>query len=192
MIGRLAGQKGMDLVAQMIGPWLESSNAQWVILGSGEPEYHQLVSQLAAANPQKIAAQLDFDDRRAHQIEAGADIFLMPSRYEPCGLNQLYSLRYGTVPVVHATGGLADTIMDATPDTLTAGTATGFQFHEYSARALRDVLQKACDTFLNEGATWNRIVTAGMCQDWSWDRSARQYLELYRQTVARLKQTICA
>ena len=113
MIGRLADQKGFDLVAKLIPQWAPNSTVQWVILGTGEPHYHQLFSDLAKQYPDKMAVRLGFSDELAHRIEAGADIFLMPSRYEPCGLNQLYSLKYGTVPVVHATGGLADTITNA-------------------------------------------------------------------------------
>ena len=128
MIGRLADQKGFDLVAKLIPQWAPTSNVQWVILGTGEPHYHQLFTELAQKYPDKVAVRLGFSNELAHRIEAGADIFLMPSRYEPCGLNQLYSLKYGTVPVVHATGGLADTITNLTDATLAAGTANGFSF----------------------------------------------------------------
>ena len=116
---------------------------------------------------------LEFSDPLAHRIEAGADIFLMPSRYEPCGLNQLYSLKYGTVPVVRATGGLADTVTDTTDETLAAGTATGFSFREYSGLALSETLDRACKAFANQ-AVWNRLIATGMRQDWSWASSARQ------------------
>ena len=132
MIGRLADQKGFDLVAQLIPQWAASSPAQWVILGTGEPHYHELFAELAEQHPDKVAVRLGFSNELAHRIEAGADIFLMPSRYEPCGLNQLYSLKYGTVPVVHATGGLADTITNLSDETLAAGTANGFSFDTYN------------------------------------------------------------
>jgi starch synthase len=130
---------------------------------------------------------LEFSERLAHRIEAGADMFLMPSRYEPCGLNQLYSLKYGTVPVVRSTGGLADTVVNATDETLAAGTATGFTFHDYSAFALSETLRRATTVFGQEEA-WSKLVATGMQQDWSWRRSAKEYVALYqRMTAARRK-----
>jgi starch synthase len=118
-------------------------------------------------------------------IEASADMFLMPSRFEPCGLNQLYSLKYGTVPIVRSTGGLVDTVTNATDDTLSNGTATGFSFHDYSAFALSETLRRAVGYFTRNDV-WDRIVTTGMKQDWSWGRSAKQYVALYEQTLARV------
>ena len=112
-IGRLVEQKGIDLVAEVMQQWVQTSDVQWVVLGTGEPKYHRLFERLAERFPQKVAVRLEFSNPLAHRIEAGADMFLMPSRFEPCGLNQIYSLKYGTVPVVRATGGLADTITDA-------------------------------------------------------------------------------
>ena len=132
MVGRLADQKGFDLVADVIRQWAETSPIQWVILGTGDPHYHELLAGLAQRRPDRVAVRLGFSNELAHRIEAGADIFLMPSRYEPCGLNQLYSLKYGTVPVVHATGGLADTITNLTDETLADGTANGFSFDQYT------------------------------------------------------------
>ena len=139
--------------------------------------------RLAKRAPRKVAVRLEFSDPLAHRIEAGADIFLMPSRYEPCGLNQLYSLKYGTVPVVRATGGLADTVTDTTEETLAAGTATGFSFREYSGLALSETLDRACKTFANQ-PVWNQLIATGMRQDWSWADSARQYVALYEQIAA--------
>jgi starch synthase len=144
MIGRLIDQKGFDLVANVITQWVDSSDIQWVLLGTGEPKYHELLSSLAAHYPSKVAARLSFSDELAHRIEAGADIFLMPSRFEPSGLNQLYSLKYGTVPVVHATGGLADTITNLTEHTLANGRANGFSFDQYTAAALAALRIRAC------------------------------------------------
>ncbi|HEY2837772.1 MAG TPA: glycogen/starch synthase, partial [Pirellulales bacterium] len=135
-IGRLTDQKGMDLIASVMQEWANTSDAQWVVLGTGEPKYEQLLTTLAERHPLKIAARLKFSDPLAHRIEAGADIILMPSQFEPCGLTQLYSLKYGAVPVVRATGGLADTIVDATPEAISAGAANGFAFREYSQYAL--------------------------------------------------------
>jgi starch synthase len=190
MIGRLADQKGFDLVANVIAHWAESSGVQWVILGTGEPHYEQLLTDLAAKFPDKVSVRIGFSNELAHRIEAGADIFLMPSRYEPCGLNQLYSLKYGTVPVVHATGGLADTITDASDAALAAGTANGFSFDHYNAAALERVLQRACQAFSNR-AVWDQLIRTGMQQDWSWNRSAREYSRLYERTVARATHAMC-
>ena len=183
LVGRLVDQKGIDLVAAVLRDWSQYRDAQWVILGTGDPQYHELFTSLAKRAPRKVAVRLEFSDPLAHRIEAGADIFLMPSRYEPCGLNQLYSLKYGTVPVVRATGGLADTVTDTTDETLAAGTATGFSFREYSGLALSETLDRACKAFANP-AVWDRLVATGMRQDWSWASSARKYVGLYEQIVA--------
>ncbi len=181
-VGRLVDQKGFDLVTRVMQQWAPAQPAQWVILGTGDPKYHQLLSQLASDYPQKIAVKLEFSNELAHQIEAGADMFLMPSQYEPCGLNQLYSLKYGTVPVVRRTGGLADTVIDASAGTQEQ--ATGFGFTEYTALALADTLQRAVAAF-EDRAGWRALVRRGMGQDWSWGRSATQYVELYEETCLR-------
>ena len=150
-----------------------------------------MLEGLTAEFPSHIQARLEFSNELAHIIEAGSDLFLMPSRYEPCGLNQLYSLKYGTVPVVHATGGLADTICDTTDETLANGHATGFAFNHYDAASLDYALRRACDTYRHEKAKWNQIVETGMRQDWSWSESARRYVELYETTIQRAS-TLCA
>lgn len=186
LISRLADQKGLDLVAGVIQEWVRTTDAQWTILGSGDAKYQQLLGTLAERYPQRVSARLHFSDPLAHRIEAGADMFLMPSRYEPCGLNQLYSLKYGTVPVVRATGGLADTITNATPETLANGTATGFSFREYEMLALSETLRRAVEAY-NQPQIWTQLVTTGMRQDWSWSRSARQYVELYQKIAARVQ-----
>lgn len=188
-IGRLAEQKGIDLVSEVIQRWVSSTDLQWVILGTGEAKYHQLFRVLADRFPRKIAVRLEFSNPLAHRIEAGADIFLMPSRYEPCGLNQFYSLRYGTVPVVRATGGLADTITDAGSQLPPSPLANGFSFREYSPLALSETLRRACDAY-RRPELWSRLVATGMRQDWSWARSAKQYVELYRTTLARTKRAV--
>jgi starch synthase len=157
-------------------------DVQWVILGTGEPAYHKLLYGLANEHPERIAVRLEFSDGLAHRIEAGADLFLMPSRFEPCGLNQLYSLKYGTVPVVRATGGLADTIQDATEANLAAGTANGFCFEAYDVASLEAALRRACELFTDRPDAWTRLVEAGMRQDWSWVRSAKRYVDVYRAT----------
>jgi starch synthase len=186
LIGRLVDQKGLDLASGVIQEWVRGHDVQWAILGTGEPKYHQLFANLAERSGHKVAAKLTYSEALAHRIEAGADLFLMPSRFEPCGLNQLYSLKYGTVPVVRATGGLADSITDCTPETLASHTATGFSFREYEVRALAEALLRACDAY-TQGQVWPQLVETGMRQDWSWARSARQYVDLYRNTLARAR-----
>jgi len=174
----------------VIRQWAETSPVQWVILGTGDPRYHDLLSDLARRYPERIAVRLGFSNELAHRIEAGADIFLMPSRYEPCGLNQLYSLKYGTVPVVHATGGLADTITNLADESRAAGTANGFSFSQYTPTALAEALERACATFHHQ-AVWEQLVRTGMEQDWSWGHSARQYSQLYQRSLAERGQVVC-
>ena len=148
-----------------------------MILGTGEPHYHQLFSELAQRYPEKVAVRLGFANDLAHRIEAGADIFLMPSRYEPCGLNQLYSLKYGTVPVVHATGGLVDTVRPFNPKN---GHGTGFLFADYHPAALMEALNAALAAYPNAKA-WRRLQKNGMRADFSWDRSAGEYVKMYQR-----------
>jgi starch synthase len=194
-VGRLADQKGFDLITRVIQKWTSrppsagQPEVQWVILGTGEAKYHQVLSQLATGNPRRVAVRLEFSNRLAHIIEAGADLFLMPSQYEPCGLNQLYSLKYGTVPVVRATGGLADTVVDTTEETQAAGTATGFTFTEYTSLALADTIKRACRVFADK-SRWHPLIARGMQQDWSWRESARQYATLYEQTLERAQREV--
>ncbi|MFO1063469.1 MAG: glycogen synthase GlgA [Pirellulales bacterium] len=185
IVSRIASQKGWDLIVPLLKKWLGNRRAQWVVLGTGEEHYEQELSRLASHWSQQLAVRLEFSESLAHNIEAGSDIFLMPSRYEPCGLNQLYSLRYGTVPVVHATGGLADTVVNATPDAIAASTATGFAFYSYRLEELENALSRAMDIFGTEKQTWAKLVTTGMDQDWSWKRSAVQYADLYSRVVAK-------
>jgi len=185
-IGRLVEQKGVDLLAQVLQEWTLTSRAQWVILGTGDAKFQEQLLMLAQRYPQKVAVRLQFSDPLAHRIEAGADMLLMPSRFEPCGLSQLYSLRYGTVPVVRVTGGLADTIVDTSEETLAAGSANGFTFHEATSHALSAALKRAVAYFARPDA-WDRLVAHGMAEDWSWSKSARHYVELYESTVARLR-----
>lgn len=187
-IGRLADQKGFDLIENIVGEWVDTTDVQWAFLGTGDAKYHRLIENLVQRHPERLAARLTFSEPLAHRIEAGADMFLMPSRYEPCGLNQLYSLRYGTVPIVRATGGLADTITDVNDDTLADNTATGFSFNDYNPQALSQTLRRAEATFREKPEVWRQIVTTGMKQDWSWGRSARAYVDLYRQALAVRRQ----
>jgi starch synthase len=181
MISRLVDQKGFDLLAA-IADELPRSGATFVLLGSGERRYEDLWLALAARYPDRIGARIGFDERLAHGIEGGADLFLMPSRFEPCGLNQMYSLRYGTVPLVRATGGLVDTVRNFDPIT---GTGTGFTFDEYSPQALIGTLRWALGVFADR-QTWRRIQEAGMRVDFSWEASARQYVQVYERAAATL------
>jgi len=183
MISRLDPQKGFDIVAEAFED-LMALPIQLVLLGTGRQEYHELFAGFAARYPRQFAARITFDNALAHRIEAGSDMYLMPSRYEPCGLNQLYSLKYGAVPVVRRTGGLADTILNATPTALAKETANGVSFESYKPRALVTALKRAVRLFGDHRA-WRRLTVTGMRQDWSWRRSARQYLELYERVTAR-------
>jgi starch synthase len=150
-----------------------------VILGSGEPQYQDLLASQARAHPGRMGVRLDFNDALAHHIEAGSDCFLMPSRYEPCGLNQLYSMRYGTIPIVRATGGLRDTVSPYRAET---GEGTGFVFQEATAEALLQAVQAALATYANRTA-WQQLMRQAMAQDFSWEQSAKQYLDLYQQAL---------
>jgi starch synthase len=185
-VGRLTEQKGIDLITSVIQEWVHSTNLQWTILGTGDAKYQEQLQLLAQRHPQKVSIRLEFSERLAHLVEAGADMFLMPSRFEPCGLSQLYSLKYGTVPIVRATGGLVDTVTNTTDETLAAGTATGFGFHDYSAFALGETLRRAVALY-NRRDVWDRIVLAGMNQDWSWNRSAKEYIALYEKMLRQVR-----
>jgi starch synthase len=179
MVGRLAEQKGIDLVAAVLGR-LATLDVQLAVLGSGERNLESVFVRASRDHPQKIAARIGFDEGLAHRIEAGADVFLMPSRFEPCGLNQMYSLRYGTVPVVRAVGGLEDTVQDY--DGKDQG--TGFKFREYHPRALWGALLRALEAY-RDRAAWTAMMKRGMAIDFSWDRSAAGYEEVYRRVAAR-------
>ncbi|MDR1726649.1 MAG: glycogen synthase GlgA [Acidobacteriota bacterium] len=174
MVSRLADQKGFDLVAEAM-PRLARLDMQLVVLGTGQQKYHDMLRDIAARYPDRVAVHLGFDNALAHRVEAGCDLFLMPSRYEPCGLNQLYSLRYGTIPVVHRTGGLADTVVPYDGER-----GTGFSFPDYTADALLRALQDALHAY-SDVAAWKRLVRRAMTRNWSWDASARRYLAVYRK-----------
>ncbi len=171
IVSRFTGQKGSDLISA-IGDRLFQQDVNMVALGSGEKIFEEMFTSLASRFPQKVGVRLGFDEALAHRIEAGSDMFLMPSRYEPCGLNQIYSLRYGTVPVVRATGGLDDTV-DA---------ETGFKFNEYHSEALLACVQSALHAF-QDASAWKKLVTTGMARDFSWDASARAYSVLYNKLL---------
>ncbi len=171
IVSRFTRQKGTDLLAEIAGQ-IVADDLYMVALGSGEPEYETFFRQMAAAHPGRIALRIGFDNGLAHRIEAGADMFVMPSRYEPCGLNQIYSLRYGTVPVVRATGGLDDTIEEG----------TGFKFWEYSGQAFLGAVRAAAESFSNREA-WQETMRRGMRKDFSWRASATLYSALYRRLL---------
>jgi len=176
VISRLADQKGFDLFAKVADEVL-GMNVQMIVLGTGDAKYHELFAGLERRYPDKIRACLTFDDDLAHWIEAAADMFLMPSQFEPCGLNQMYSLKYGTIPIVREVGGLADTVENFDAQT---GRGTGFVFSEYTSSALMDAIRKGVETYRKK-RVWSSIMKAGMKLDYSWDRSARKYSELFQQ-----------
>lgn len=178
-IGRLVEQKGVDLILGAIAALPENAEYQLAILGSGERHLERALLDAAQRHPGRIAIRIGYDEALAHRIEGGADLFLMPSRFEPCGLNQIYSLHYGTVPLVHRVGGLADSVVDAIDHTLAAGIATGFVFDHPDAFDLRMAIQRAL-TLYRDRKAWRKLMMNGMAQDFSWDNSARQYATLYR------------
>lgn len=179
IISRLADQKGFDLVEAIL-PQLMARNLTLVILGTGDEKYHRLLTAMAAKYPGRLGVKIAFDNSLAHLIEAGADMFLMPSRFEPCGLNQLYSLKYGTIPIVRATGGLADTV---TQVGRTKGAGTGFLFEEYSSEAFLKAIYTALAAY-EDKRLWKLIMQNAMSQDFSWNKSAQDYLNLYQSLLA--------
>jgi starch synthase len=181
MISRLADQKGFDILAEAF-PGVLETGAQVVVLGTGDATYERLLATAQSAGNGNVSATIGFDNGLAHQIEAGSDMFLMPSRYEPCGLNQMYSLRYGTIPIVRKTGGLADSIANASDAAIAKGTATGFVFAPYTGKALLAAVKKAVKTFGNRRA-WDSLVKSAMAQDFSWDASAKKYVALYQKAI---------
>ncbi len=180
IISRLADQKGFDLLAEIADEML-SLDIQMVILGTGDKIYHDLFTALQKKYPKKLSILLGFDNELAHLIEAGSDMFLMPSRYEPCGLNQMYSLKYGTIPIVRETGGLADTIQNANP---AKGTGNGFVFRKYDAKELLNTIKFAVEVYRDKNI-WEVMMLRGMRQDFSWEASAGQYVELYEKAIAK-------
>ncbi|MGH9690262.1 MAG: glycogen synthase GlgA [Candidatus Acidiferrales bacterium] len=174
IVSRFVDQKGFDLIAERADDLLKESVAI-VAIGTGQPEYESFFKMLAERYPDRVGVKIGYDNALAHKIEAGADMFLMPSRYEPCGLNQIYSLRYGTVPVVRATGGLDDTIQNFDPKTKQG---TGFKFSEYNGQALLECIRSAVATYRDPSA-WREVQANGMAKDFSWRTSAAAYVTLY-------------
>lgn len=184
IVSRLVAQKGFDLIESVIDE-LVDLNAQWVILGSGEDRYEKLFTSPHHAFPHKVWTYIGFNNELAHLIEAAADMFLMPSHYEPCGLNQMYSLRYGTVPVVRKTGGLADTVHDWHESQAVGGEGNGFSFYDATGYALYTTVVRALDMFNNDEEAWWGMMMNGMTADLSWDSSARKYITLYKMAVEK-------
>jgi starch synthase len=180
IVSRLTAQKGFELLPEVL-PALLKSDVRLCVLGSGEERYEQYFHWLHGAYPGKVGFWAGYDEELAHWIEAGSDFFLMPSLYEPCGLNQMYSLRYGTVPIVRKTGGLADTVEPFDPATKRG---TGFWFEEFSARALEGALRRALECYQDPDA-WRALQQNGMARDFSWERQVKRYLELYGRLGAR-------
>jgi len=177
---RFASQKGFDLLEQIAGRLAERDVAV-VALGTGEPYYEKFFRDFAFANASRFSVQIRYDDAMAHKIEAGSDIFLMPSRFEPCGLNQIYSLKYGTVPVVHATGGLDDTVEEWNPS---QKTGTGFKFKQYEAQAFLDAVDRALSAFYDK-AQWLKLMENGMAQNFSWEKPAEEYIRAYEEAARK-------
>ncbi len=195
MVSRMADQKGFDLVMDSAERLL-SQNIQMVFLGTGDPQYEAQLRELAAKHPSKVAVEIGFDESLAHQIEGGADAFLMPSRFEPCGLNQMYSLKYGTVPIVRKVGGLADSVTNFESDaksqlqiSKSLETATGFGFSDYSSNEFSRTVERAIQTYSHK-PSWERLIRNGMSGDWSWGRSAQSYVDVYRKSQSRCSSRV--
>jgi len=178
MVSRLDQVKGMSLMEPVL-EWLLQGEAQFILLGTGQPEYHEMFERTQARFPNRMRAFLKFDDVMARRIYAGADMFLMPSAVEPCGLGQMIAMHYGCVPVVRATGGLADTVSDYTAR---RGQGTGFTFSDYTPEACQDALERAMQIYRN-GKAWRKLQQRGMASDFSWSASAKEYVELYRRAI---------
>ncbi len=179
MVSRIVSQKGFDILAEAIR-YLAELPAQWIILGKGEKRYENKIIRIANKFPDHIRANLFYNDELAHIIEAGADMFLMPSRYEPCGLNQIYSLKYGTVPIVRKTGGLADTVIDWDDSTISGRLGNGFVFEGYNGFELYSAVKRGIQCYKNK-KTWNTLISNGMNEDFSWNKSAAEYVKAYNR-----------
>ncbi len=181
MISRLADQKGFDILAEAADELLKM-DLSLVLLGTGDKKYEDLFAELGKKHKGRFGLKIAFDNVLAHKIEAGSDMFLMPSRYEPCGLNQMYSLKYGTIPVVRATGGLDDTIKEFNPRT---GEGNGFKFAEYSSKAMKGKVGKALMVYRDRDL-WLKLMKNAMAEDFSWEKSSLKYQEIYNQILNRI------
>jgi len=182
-VGRLVEQKGVDLILEIIPTLLDRHDVEMVILGTGEERYEHELAEMANRYPNRLSVEIGYSEKLAHLIEAAADIFLMPSRFEPCGLNQLYSLRYGTPPVVRFVGGLADSVIDANSDNIDSGRATGFHFLQSTQELFIGAVERALSLYRDKKA-WNHLVRSAMNEDFSWEHSSEEYISLYRQLIS--------
>lgn len=182
-IGRMVEQKGIDMIISILPEIMQNKKVQIVILGSGEEQLEQALLAAVEKHPGRAAVIIEYNEPLAHRIEAGSDCFLMPSRFEPCGLNQLFSLRYGTVPIVNRTGGLADTVTDLNSASMLDETATGFVFDSPDAASLLEAVNRAIKFYRRPGVWWEKLAVRGMLQDFSWNSSASHYLDIYRMAV---------
>lgn len=181
MVSRLVEQKGIDMVISAIPKILDSSNATFILIGTGHTYFETQLQKLSAKHPERVLVTIGYDETKAHLLEAGSDIFLMPSRFEPCGLNQMYSLRYGTLPIVHRTGGLADTVIDAgenAPKEIASG-ANGFVFDTPIAKTLLMTIERALEIFKHK-KSWHQLQRNAMQKDFGWKTSAKSYMKIYR------------
>ncbi len=184
IVSRLASQKGIDMILSSM-EYLLTLDIQWIVLGSGEQQYEEDLMEIAQNNPDKFSLYLGYNNELSHLIEAGADMFLMPSQFEPCGLTQMYSLKYGTVPIVRNTGGLADTVFDWDQHYYVGKEiGNGFSFNDYNGYALTDAIERAAKAFKNK-KLWKKIQKNGMTQDFSWRKSAEKYIEIYEKALQR-------
>ena len=187
MVSRLTDQKGLDLICAKADDILQA-DVQFAILGTGDKYFEDTLRGLASRYPGRVSVTVGFDEGLAHRIEAGSDAYFMPSRFEPCGLNQQYSLIYGTPPLVHAVGGLADSVIDASRENLDEGTANGIQFSSYNAEAFLEAVWRMVGLFAYHRADWEKMIEAGMSRDWSWSRSAEEYLNVYERAIQSASQ----
>jgi starch synthase len=183
VLSRLTAQKGLDLVLGALPP-LVARGTQWAVVGTGEPALEAAFRDAARQNPGRVAVRVAYDEQLAHRLVAGADAIVVPSRFEPCGLTQMYGLRYGTLPIVRRVGGLADTVVDASPEHLRDDQATGFVFDAATPAALQQAIERALALY-RQPELWQRAMQRAMAQDFSWDHAASEYLALYRLAVAR-------
>lgn len=186
VVSRLNEQKGLDLVADLV-PYLASRSVRLLLLGSGDPALQARFEHLEREFPQHVRVRIGFEPDLAHVLQGASDAMLMPSRYEPCGLSQMYAMRYGTVPIVRAVGGLADTVVPLTPRTAREHTATGFTYDHDTHSGLQWAIDRALDTFYTDQPSWRALQHTGMTTDFSWDVSAQQYLAVYRHAMVRAR-----
>jgi starch synthase len=186
MVSRITNQKGFDLIAACHEELFQLP-MQFAFLGAGDPYFEELLHRWTRLYPDKVRNYIGYDEELAHLIEAGSDLFLMPSQFEPCGLNQLYSMNYGTLPIVNNTGGLADSVTDLSEKTEIEKTATGFVFYQYKSQDFMDTMQRALDTYRSP-IKFQQMIINGMNRDWTWQRSANDYLTVYAQAQQKLSE----